>query len=422
MTPEIRRIGMSRPQYDLVSSTYKFPAMVAGFGAGKTEALVNRTIALKLKFKELNSAYYMPTFDLVRMIAWPRFEEKFELYKIRAKLNRSFYRYEVNGGGNIFFRTMDDPSRIIGYEVADSAIDELDTLATENARGVWNKVVARNRQKKPTGFTNTIAVGTTPEGFRFVYEKWKKDEKALEKGYQLIKASTRSNAKNLPEDYIQTLLDTYPANLIAAYIEGDFVNLTSGSVYSDFDRKKNGTDATEAANEILHIGMDFNVNNMACVVFVERKGNPYAVGEIVKQLDTPAMIIALKRRFPNHRICVYPDASGSARKSNNASQSDISLLNDAKFTVFANHSNPAVKDRVLSMNAMININGKRRLLVNASKCPSFVETLEKQVYDKHGEPDKTTGLDHSGDAGGYFICFRYPVVRKTSQRATISGI
>ena len=27
-------------------------------------------------------------------------------------------------------------------------------------------------QKKPDGMTNTVGVGTTPEGFRFVYQQW----------------------------------------------------------------------------------------------------------------------------------------------------------------------------------------------------------------------------------------------------------
>jgi hypothetical protein len=69
---------------------------------------------------------------------------------------------------------MENPDAIVGYEVADSMVDELDTLPTAKANEVWNKIIARNRQKKPDGTPNSVAVGTTPEGFRFVYEKWQK--------------------------------------------------------------------------------------------------------------------------------------------------------------------------------------------------------------------------------------------------------
>jgi hypothetical protein len=50
--------------------------------------------------------------------------------------------------------------------------------------------------------------------------------------------------------------------------------------------------------------------------------------------------------------------------------------------------------------------------VNPETCPHLVEALEKQAYDKHGEPDKTGGLDHVIDAAGYFVVYRYPIVRQ----------
>ena len=78
-------------------------------------------------------------------------------------------------------------------------------------------------------------------------------------------------------------------------------------------------------------------------------------------------------------------------------------------TVLVNTTNPAVKDRVLSTNRMIHADGVRRLKVNPDKCPGFVEALEKQAYDKNGEPDKAGGLDHVIDAAGYFIAYRYPI-------------
>ena len=90
----------------------------------------------------------------------------------------------------------------------------------------------------------------------------------------------------------------------------------------------------------------------------------------------------------------YPDASGQSRKSNNASESDLTILRSAGFNVRANPANPAVKDRVLAVNRMIHLAGARRYRVNVQTCPELVEALEKQAYDKHGEPDKGCGLDH----------------------------
>ena len=214
----------------------------------------------------------------------------------------------------------------------------------------------------------------------------------------------------------------YPANLISAYLDGEFINLVSGAVYPQFDRVLNGTREVMQDGEALHIGQDFNVGKMASVIFVIRNNAPVAVDELTDVFDTPTLIVMLKLRYPNRQIFMYPDASGNSRKSLNASQSDISLLHQAKFVVLHNPANPAVRDRLLSVNAQICNAEVRSLKVNVDKCPSFVAGLEKQAYDKNGEPDKTSGLDHAVDAGGYFICNRYPVIRNNASHIRITGV
>jgi hypothetical protein len=61
---------------------------------------------------------------------------------------------------------------------------------------------------------------------------------------------------------------------------------------------------------------------------------------------------------------------------------------------------------------MVNKDGARRYRINPETCPELVESLEKQAYDKNGEPDKSGGLDHIIDAAGYFIAYRYPIQRR----------
>jgi len=414
-----RQIRLTKPQLEFVSAPEQFPAVIAGFGAGKTQAAVVRALVKKLKYPGQNVAYYLPTYDLVRNIGFPRFMEVLEQFGVEGKLNRSNAVIDIPNAGSIIFRTMDTPERIVGYEVADSLVDELDTLKTEQAREVWNKIISRNRQKKPDGSLNTVAVATTPEGFRFVYERWKRDPAP---GYRIIKATTHSNARNLPDGYIDSLKASYPSNLLAAYLDGEFVNLTAGSVYPEYDRNLNASKETIRQGEALHVGLDFNVTQMAGVVHVLRDGEPHAVQEYTGVFDTPAMIDLLKAKHPGHAIMIYPDASGGARKANNASVTDLSLLRGAGFTVCVNSQNPAVKDRVLSTNAMINKDGERRYRVNVDACPHLVEALEKQAYNKYGEPDKTGGLDHVIDAATYFIAYKFPLVKRTGGMRRIGGL
>lgn len=416
--PSLSQRIFTPSQRRFVTSDARFPAFVGGFGSGKTAAAMGRAMRLKIQCREQDIAYYLPTYTLIEDIALQRFPELCErkgwAYRLRGGSNPQI---EFPGAGRILFRNMEQPQRIVGYEVAHSLVDEIDVMAADKARDAWNKIIARNRQK--CGMKNTVGVATTPEGFKFVYDRWKKEPAD---GYELIQAKTEENAHNLPAGYIDSLRSSYPSNLLAAYLDGEFVNLTSGSVYPQFNRDLNKSAETIQTSEPLHIGQDFNVGNMASVVFVLRDGDPHAVDEITGGLDTPAVIATIRARYPGHAIFIYPDASGNSRKSNNASESDIALLRAARFTVLVNPANPWVKDRVSAMNQMIHSEGKRRLKVNIDKCPMFVECLEKQAYDKNGEPDKSAGLDHTNDAAGYFIAYKFPVRSRNIQRVQVVGI
>lgn len=100
------------------------------------------------------------------------------------------------------------------------------------------------------GVVNGIGVTTTPEGFKFVYQTFKT---ALHKDYSMVQASTYENADFLPPDYIQSLRDSYPQELIDAYLIGEFVNLTAGTVYWNYCREDARPRETISENEPLHI-------------------------------------------------------------------------------------------------------------------------------------------------------------------------
>ena len=397
-------IEPTAPQYKYMMTGARFPAFVAGFGAGKTEAAILRSITGLLANPGTNRGFYEPTYDLIRMIAWPRFEQILTELDIPYRLQKTpLNQIDVQGYGTIMFRSMENPNRIVGYEHADADIDELDTLKRDDAAHVWRQVMARNRQKK-NGF-NTVGVTTTPEGFKFVYEQWRKEAKP---GYEIIQAPTRSNP-HLPDGYIDSLQNAYPEHLLQAYLEGRFVNLTSGTVYTSYNRHASASDEEIREGEPLYIGCDFNVTKQAATVYVQRDGGRtwHAVDELVNMYDTPEMVRIINSRYADHQVYIYPDASGKSRKTVDASKSDIALLEQAGLWVRVNKRNPMVKDRILSMNAALE---SGRVKVNAAKCPVTAECLEQQVY-KNGEPDKSNGRDHQNDATTYPIAYEMPIVK-----------
>lgn len=417
---------LNEPQAEFLQMPHKFRAFVGGFGSGKTWVGCGSLCRHMWEHPRIPAGYFAPTYPQIRDIFYPTIEEVAHDWGLRTDITESNKEVHLYAGrqyrGTVICRSMDKPASIVGFKIGRALVDEIDTLNKRKAHDAWRKIIARLRVKAE-GLQNGIDVTTTPEGFNFVYEQFQQlpsEQPAKAALYGLVHASTYDNEANLPDDYISSLFETYPEQLVQAYINGMFVNLTSGSVYGAYNRKANGTSATIEDDEPLHVGMDFNVMNMTAIVCVIRADQPLALEELTGIRDTPAMIQALKERFPEQRITVYPDASGGNTSTHNASVSDLGLLRAAGFTLRVPAANPRIRARVVSVNAMLcNAKGKRRLLVNPYGCPKLAEALEKQAYDANGMPDKTTGFDHGPDAIGYFIHTRFPAVSSARERASV---
>jgi len=402
-------INANVPQSQFLALPHKFRAFVAGYGSGKTFV---GSIAQCLQYWELpgvNQGYFAPTIPQIRDIFYPTIDEVAYLCGLNVQIREGNKEVHFYSGrkyrGTTICRSMERPESIVGFKIGRALVDEMDVLKTDKASAAWIKIIARMRYDNAP---NAVDVTTTPEGFKFVYQRFKESPGSR---YGIIQASTYDNEKNLPDDYIESLLESYPPELIAAYLNGQFVNLTSGTVYNSYDRTAHRSRERVHEKEQLRIGMDFNVTNMSGVVYVKRGDAWHAVDELKGIYDTPAMIETIKQKYPEHSIRVYPDASGGSRKSVDASISDISLLESAGFLVYANASNPLVKDRVIATNQAFN---KGLLFINDEACPEYARCMEQLAYDKNGEPDKSSNIDHLPDAGTYPIAFEMPVVRPAS--------
>ncbi len=418
-------IELTTPQELFFLSPYRYTAFVGGFGSGKSQALFVKMLADKFSYPDTNLLYAAPTYSLIRDIAFDRLQNMLDRSPVNYRLNKAENTLEIENYGKILFRTLDSPERLVGFEVFRIYVDELDTLKASQAEESWNKLIARCRQKTEIDplARNQIFTATTPEGFRFVYNRWVKNKTG---DYHIVYAPTASNP-HLPEGYIESLRSSYPAELVDAYLNGQFVNLTNKVVYSAFSRMKNDCNETYFPYDVLHIGMDFNVMDSHAVVHVIRGDKVFAVAELVKVDNTPEMINTMRETFPDHfpqKIIVYPDAYGnSARTSNaSASQTDHSLLRSAGLTLDTPNGNPPIKDRVQSVNHMFcDGNGNRRYYVNTTLCPQYTQALEQQTYDLNGMPSKNKkdNFDDLVDAAGYFINRKFPILRETFSQTHI---
>ena len=418
-------IQLLKHQHDFVTDTdTRYLALIGGYGTGKTYSFCYKAIHLASLNVGHVGALLEPINTMLHDVLIPEFEQALIEcgipYKYKASPLPQFTLRFKNGETTIIMRSAENYRRLAGLNLAFFGVDECDTINKDIATKMWRMCQSRLRQGTVyQGFTTS-----TPEGFGFLYEFFEKDGHKPDRRY--IQARTRDNPF-LPDDFIQSLLDNYPPELIEAYLEGKFVNLTSGCIYHKFSRKLNHINYTIAdvrasivgkadiyGNKLplptLHIGMDFNVGKMAGIVHVLDDLGPIAIDEICDALDTEQMITIIKDRYPEFNIAVYPDSSGKSRHTNDAGTSDLNMLRAAKFSVHVGNTNPPVKDRINSMNmAFCNSEGVRRYRVNTNTCKTYTESLEQQVYDANGQPNKTHNNDHPNDAAGYMIFSRYPI-------------
>ena len=377
--------------------------LLAGYGSGKTRAFVAKAYDLASKNVGHTGILLEPTAPLLHDILIPDFLSFLEEYDIEHTLIKSpqpnlTIKFE-NGTTKILMRSLENWQRLIGVNAAFIGIDEMDTVKKEVALMAYKKLQGRLRKGNVRQMFNT----TTPEGFSAAYELFEH----MKIG-RTIKAKTIDNPF-LPQDFIDDLVATYPPNLLKAYMDGDYVNLTSGSVYPYFARTKHNINIEAEPNETLHIGQDFNIGGCISTIHVIRGDKVIRVDEISSSssFDIPNNIRA---KYEHNKVIMYPDASGN-QDATNATKSDIQILRDAGFRIDAPLANGRVRDRVNACNGLLAHN---RYLINVNNCVKGTEALEQQAYNENGEPMKFKGagtIDDYNDSFGYFVVRMFPLVK-----------
>ena len=389
----------------------------AGYGAGKTRALCAKAVMLAAANQGFIGAVMEPTGPLIRDIWQNDFEQFLEAYDIpytfRASPLPEYMLHLPGGDTKILCRSFENWSRIIGLNLAWVLADEIDTVTPSIANKAFPKILGRLR----SGNVRQFGAASTPEGFRWMWNTFGSEEAQGREDRKLIKMRSVDNP-HLPPDFIERLQANYDPTMLRAYLDGDFVNLATGTVYDRFDRSKHvTTELPDLDREPLRIGVDFNVGNMSAVIAVRMGDKLLIIDEISGAHDTDAMAQEIKSRYPHRRMYVYPDASGGNR-STNATRTDIQILESYGMSNQSPKANPPVRDRVAAVQALLE-NGKGQVRMQVSEtCKRLIECLELQCYTEKGDPDKDGGHDHMNDALGYLIWREFNPLHAGAGRST----
>ncbi len=215
-------------QRAFVESSAPFSFYVGGIGAGKTYAGSVRSILHALRNPGSLGLIGAPTYPMLRDTTMRTF---FALLPRAAQ--RSFNRTEnhlvLANGSEILFRSLDEPDRARGLNLAWFWLDEAPLCGYY----AWQVLKGRLRQQ---GFTPVGWATGTPHGKDGFYRDFEGKRQA---GHALYRASTLENASNLPPGYVESL--GYEGSFYEQEVLGLFTAF-EGLVYS-FDSDPDSPDS-----------------------------------------------------------------------------------------------------------------------------------------------------------------------------------
>lgn len=389
---------LTLPQSEIFCSNARFRSVVAGRRFGKTFLSTGEILRFATQGNNKNVWYVAPTYGSAKEIAWDMLMECVPEEYI-ARTNESALNVKLINGSSISLKGAEKPNNLRGRALDFVVLDEFADMRPET----WYEVI---RPSLSDRLGSALFIGT-PKGRNHFYDLWASGINGLE-GWESFQYTTLQGG-NVPSSEIeQAKLDLDARTFNQEYC-AEFVTY-AGLIYYGFSREHSVFDMNDD-NGTLHIGMDFNLDPMSAVICIRKGGTLYAVDEIVMYgSNTDEMVAEIVDRYPNRNIIIYPDPASRQRKTSAGGRTDLSILQNAGFSVKAKKSHAMVRDRINAVNSrLLSADGERHLFVSP-KCKQTIKSLERQTY-KEGTsiPNKDDGFDHMNDALGYLVEYLFPV-------------
>tara|TARA_R110000744_G_scaffold104945_5_gene200770 strand:- start:5468 stop:6850 length:1383 start_codon:yes stop_codon:yes gene_type:complete len=397
--------------------------LLGGYGAGKTLAGSKKIIASALENAPVPVCAVSPTFPLARRTTISTIAELLE--GKRAQFGRRFWwnynatshEFHIRFKGRdatIIIYSGERPLSLRGPNLGAAWLDEPFIMEYE----VFEQMYARVRH--PEARAREIFMTGTPEQLNWGYDIVT-GELSEEHDVGVVVGSSRAN-KALPADWVKRLEKIYSEKAAAAYIEGQFVNLTEGLVYYGFNPDNNVIRFKEPmAGAQWSSGMDFNVDPMsACVGWYVPGRHLHIENEYeLPNSDTQDMCQVLRQSHGWDLQEICPDVSGKQRHSNApGGKSDYDYIRAAGYELDAGTINPAIRDRYNAVNGLLRAtNGRIRLTVD----PRCKKLIKYMTLYSHKNKRKQDDMSHLLDALGYLVFRKFPVGKDLFTLTPTSG-
>ena len=421
--------------------TTRFKGYSGPIGSGKSHALAYEALLLSRLNPGLLGLIGAPTFPMLEAATQRTLFEVLATEGIEYVFHKQDNRlYFPSNGSEIIFRSLDNPERLRGPNLAWFAVDEL-TYAREEA---WTRLLGRLRHPRAR---RLCGCGVwTPKGYDWVYQRFVAQSNP---DCLFIQARPKENT-HLPEDFYDRLKNSYAELFYRQEVLGEYIDIFGGKAYYAFS-EDNIERQTYDPSLPLCWALDFNVDRMCSVICQIKEWKrtawataPYECRRTVRVLDEIVLLrdshtveaaeefVERVRRLRNTperiQVRIYGDASGNSRSSK-STKTDYQLLREvfrrySRFEIkeLPNKANPFIRDRVNTFNyALCNASGERNVLIDP-KCRELIQDLRQVRWKRDAAGNPAGDLDksdarrtHVSDALSYLVAREFGLSSRSGE-------
>lgn len=445
-------------QAEFVFSKDRLTGFYGGIGNGKTDGGClrimmhsdlwpgNRSVVGRLTYRELKDTTEKSFLDMVAQ----RNGGSLTPGPYVRKFTQNPDSLLLRNGSEVLFRYMDNYQSLLSLDVGSFYIDQAEFVAEETYLTMEGRLRwwtpsrmaqfhrKHNNVQKPEHY-GSISGNPAPG---WVFQRYKLNPKEV---YRLIEASTESNRKNLPPNYIEDLRATNSETWVQRYLDGSW-DTFKGQIYKNFQRSIHTIEPLKLpAHWPRFVGWDHGTTNPTAVIWmaVDEEGNIvvyreyYRAGEVIATHAEEAKKLSrgdnVKRSEDGQGIIVYMDPS--VKGDHDASGRDFMQLY-AEMGIFAIPANNRVRAGIDKISALMQVDPNRkfprwhprkgqkgapriyfyrdlRALINEIELYHWKDLPKGKEANLPEEPDKY--LDHACDALRYGVMAvheRAPVEKK----------
>ena len=392
---------LSIPQKKIVNDTHRFKVVCAGRRFGKTFISL-RELARYARQPNQKVLYVAPTYRMAKQIIWTPLKNKLIKLNWIKKINESDLNIFLINGSQINIRGADNYDSLRGLEYNFIVMDEA-AMVDQKA---WTEVL-RPTISNTQGHALFISTPTGKSNWFYDLYMRKEEDPVNWSGHQF----TSIEGGNIPAEEIEQAKRDLDERTFRQEFEASFEQYM-GRIAYNFDRDHNVIKILDPDLSVLHIGMDFNVSPGTCAIHIRKGDTLLQFDEILMHSsNTQDMCDEIKNRYPRSKVFVYPDPSGTQRKTSAGGATDHSILSNNGFIVKAPRKHNAVKDRINSYNARLKSTDGERHLYISPNCKHTIESLDKFSFKENTTVPDKNGYDHMFDAASYCVDYLFPLTK-----------